>query len=126
MDNQLLKTAEMFGANLCSQRKHKGLTQLQLSKQLGIHETTISNWEHGTRAPNLNTLIIISQYFDVSIDYMLNNKVTIPEHYIIVNETFPGCIEYLYTASKDLNIQQREGFINLIKLFIDLQKRGGQ
>lgn len=114
MDNQLLKTAEVFGRNLCIQRKNKGLTQLQLSKELRVHESTISNWENGLREPNLNILIIISQYFDVSIDYMLNNKVTIPEHYIIVNEAFPGCIEYLYTISKDLNIYKREKLMKLI------------
>lgn len=123
MDNQLLKTAEVFGRNLYMQRKNKNLTQLQLSKELKMHESTISTWENGLRQPDLNTLIIISQYFDVSIDYMLNNKVTIPEHYIIVNEAFPGCIEYLYTASKNLNIQQRESLLNIIKLLIDLQEK---
>jgi len=123
MDNQLLKTAEVFGVNLCLQRKHKGLTQLQLSKDLKMHVSTISNWENGLREPNLNTLIIISQYFDVSIDYMLNNKVNIPEHYIIVKEIFPSCLEYLYTASKNLSIQQCESLLNIIKLLIDLQKK---
>ena len=123
MDNQLLKTAEVFGRNLCMQRKNKNFTQLQLSKELKKHESTISTWENGLRQPDLNTLIIISQYFDVSIDYMLNNKVTIPEHYIIVNETFPGCIEYLYTASKNLNIKQQESLLNIIKLLIGLQKK---
>ncbi|NLD49285.1 MAG: helix-turn-helix transcriptional regulator, partial [Clostridiaceae bacterium] len=63
MDNRLLKTAEVFGRNLLLQRKNKGLTQLQLSKELGVHETTISNWENGLREPNLNTLMIVSQYF---------------------------------------------------------------
>lgn len=120
MDNQLPNTAEVFGTNLCLQRKYKDLTQSQLSKDLNMHESTISNWEHGLREPNLNALKIISQYFDVSIDYMLNNKVSVPEHYIVVNNAFPGFIEYLYTVSKNLNKKQCEKLIKLIKTFIDL------
>ena len=120
MDDQLLNTAKVFGTNLCIQRKNKGLTQLQLSEELGIHESTISNWEHGFREPNLNMLIMISKYFDVSIDYLLRNKVTIPEHYIIVNEAFPGCLEFLHRASKDLNIQQRYNIEKLVKSLINL------
>lgn len=126
MGNQTKWTAEVFGTNLCMQRRNKKLTQLQLSIELEVHESTISNWEHGLREPNLNNLIILSQYFGVSIDYLLNNKVTIPEHYIIVNEAFPGCIEYLYTVARNLNIQQREKLINLVKLVVDLQEKGSK
>lgn len=120
MDNQLIKTAEVFGSNLFIQRKNKGLTQLQLSKELGVHESTISNWEHGFREPNLNMLIVISKYFDVSIDYLLNNKVSISAQYITVNEAFPGCLEFLYRASKNLNIQQRYNIEKLVKSLIYL------
>jgi transcriptional regulator with XRE-family HTH domain len=126
MGNQIFKTAEVFGVNLCIQRKNRGLTQLQLSKDIGVHESTISNWESGLREPNLNTVIMISKYFDVSIDYLLGNKVTIPEHYIIVNEAFPGCIDYLYSVAMNLNIQQREKLIKLIKRFVILQRKGEQ
>lgn len=86
-----------------------------------MHESTKT--DKGTQS---KTMIIISKYFDVSIDYLLDNKVTVPEHYIIVNEAFPGCIEYLYTFAWNLNIQQREKLINLIKLIIDLQKIKGK
>lgn len=121
MDNQLLKTAEVFGRNLSLQRKNKNLTQSYLSKELGVHESTISNWENGLREPNLNMLIILSKYFDVSIDYLLNNKVTIPEHYVIVNEKFPGFIEYLYTFSKDFNKEKCKNVLKLIKCIVHLQ-----
>lgn len=126
MDNKLFKTARAFGVNLCIQRKNRGLTQLQLSKDIGVHETTILNWENGLREPSLNTLKIISKYFNVSIDYLLDNKVTIPEHYIIVNEAFPGCIDYLYSVAISLNLQQREKLIKLIKRFVILQRKGEQ
>jgi transcriptional regulator with XRE-family HTH domain len=117
MDNQLLKTAEVFGKKLSLQRKNRNLTQLQLR----VHESTISNWENGFREPNLNMLITISKYFDVSLDYLLNNKVTIPEHYVIVNEKFPGCIEYLYTVSKESNAEKCNYVLKSIKPIVSLQ-----
>lgn len=49
MGNQTKWAAEVFGTNLFMQRKNKNLTQLQLSRKLGVNESTISNWEHGLR-----------------------------------------------------------------------------
>lgn len=120
MDNQLLNSAKVFGRNLSLQRKDKNITQLHLSKELGVHKSTISNWENGFREPNLNMLITISKYFDVSIDYLLNNKVTIPEHYIIVNEKLPGFIEYFYLVSKDSDAEKCKDILKLLKLIVDL------
>ena len=107
-------------------KKKSRINTITTLKDIGVHESTISNWESGLREPNLNTVIMISKYFDVSIDYLLGNKVTIPEHYIIVNEAFPGCIDYLYSVAMNLNIQQREKLIKLIKRFVILQRKGEQ
>ncbi len=41
MYNQLLKTAEVFGRNISLQRRNRNLTQLQLSKEFGVHDSTI-------------------------------------------------------------------------------------
>jgi transcriptional regulator with XRE-family HTH domain len=38
---------------------------VQLSRELGVHESTISNWELGHREPKLNMLIAISKYFNL-------------------------------------------------------------
>lgn len=74
MDNQLLKATEIFGRNLSLQRKNKNLTQLHLSKELGVHESTISNWEHGFREPNLNMLIMISKFLMLVLTIYLTIK----------------------------------------------------
>lgn len=121
MDNKTIRTAEVFGRILCTKRKSKNLTQLQLSKELGVHASTISNWERGLREPDLDKIVLISKYFDVGIDYLLNNTVTIPENYIIVNKIFPGCIEFLYKTSKNINIEKRDKIVRLIKLYAEIQ-----
>ncbi|MCL2570173.1 MAG: helix-turn-helix domain-containing protein [Firmicutes bacterium] len=53
-------------------REEKNLTQADLAKHLGYkNETTISNWEIGKRTPELNNLIAIAKFFDVSLDYLV-------------------------------------------------------
>jgi transcriptional regulator with XRE-family HTH domain len=74
MDDKTRKTAGVFGRNLALQRKNNKLTQLQLSKEMGVDDSTISCWERGNREPNFEMLIKLAEYFDISTDYLLNNK----------------------------------------------------
>ena len=55
-------------------REKKNLTQTALAKDLKVSNTTISNWEAGYRQPDLETLIRIANYFDVSLDYLLGRN----------------------------------------------------
>lgn len=52
-------------------RNEKGLSQKQLAKELGVLERTISYWESGSRECDFDTLILISKFFDVSVDFLL-------------------------------------------------------
>lgn len=52
-------------------RQEKGLTQVQLAEMLNIDQTTVSKWELGKALPDSQMLIRLSQYFDVSTDYLL-------------------------------------------------------
>ena len=52
-------------------RLEKGLTQTALAKLLGISKSAISRYENGLRMPSEETLIDISRYFKVSVDYLL-------------------------------------------------------
>lgn len=52
-------------------RKEKGLTQDQLANELKIPQNNISRYESGERQPNIKVLITIADYFDVSVDYLL-------------------------------------------------------
>ncbi len=56
---------------LRSLRKQKGLTQFQLAKKLNITQNSISRYETGEREASYKVLIAIADYFDVSIDYLL-------------------------------------------------------
>jgi len=52
-------------------RKEKKLTQLQLAMELNMSQNTISRYETGERQAGYTELIRIADYFDVSIDYLL-------------------------------------------------------
>lgn len=48
-------------------RKENNLTQQQLADELCLSRTVITKYERGHRVPNLDTLILISNYFKTSI-----------------------------------------------------------
>lgn len=52
-------------------RKEKGLSQLKLAIELNTTQNTISRYETGDREPGIAELIKIADFFDVSLDYLL-------------------------------------------------------
>lgn len=54
-------------------RTEKGLTQAQVSELLDCSTTVYSRYETGDRQPSIDVLISLSQIFNVSIDYIVNN-----------------------------------------------------
>jgi transcriptional regulator with XRE-family HTH domain len=52
-------------------RKQRKISQLKLALDLSTTQNTISRYETGEREADYKTLIQIANYFDVSIDYML-------------------------------------------------------
>lgn len=52
-------------------RKEHGLTQIALQMQTGIEQALISKYESGERVPPTETLIVLADFFHVSIDYIL-------------------------------------------------------
>ena len=57
--------------NLKKLRKEKGLTQIALQMQTGIEQALISKYENGERIPPTATLIILADFFNTNIDYLL-------------------------------------------------------
>lgn len=52
-------------------RTKKGITQLKLAMDLNMSQNTVSRYESGKREAGYNELIKIANYFNVSIDYLL-------------------------------------------------------
>lgn len=56
-----------------SLRIEKNLTQSQLAKLCGVHQTAVSQWEKDRTQPDADSLKILSEVLDVSIDTILSN-----------------------------------------------------
>lgn len=52
-------------------REDADLTQTELSKKLNISQRAYSHYENGTRDIPTNILISIADFYDVSVDYIL-------------------------------------------------------
>ena len=52
-------------------REKHGISQLKLALELNMNQNTISRYETGERQAGYKELILLADYFDVSIDYLL-------------------------------------------------------
>lgn len=52
-------------------RKQKGITQIKLATDLNLSQNSISRYEQGVREADYKTLIMFADYFNVSVDYLL-------------------------------------------------------
>ena len=57
--------------NLRKLRRQRGLTQIALQMKTGIDQALISKFESGERIPPTDTLLILADFYGVSIDYIL-------------------------------------------------------
>ena len=59
-----------FGERLRDLRKDRNIGQIELAKHLGVGKSIISLWETNQCEPTLSKLIVIANFFAVSIDYL--------------------------------------------------------
>ena len=64
----------LFNERLVQLRKEKGLTQVELAKILNTTQRRISYMESGKVEPDLSTLVALSNYFEVTTDYLIGIK----------------------------------------------------
>ena len=55
-------------------RKKRNLNQLKVAMDLNISREALSHYENGKREPRLDMLCKLSEYFNVSIDFLINGK----------------------------------------------------
>ena len=55
-------------------RKKKGISQSELAELIGVKNNTVSTWERGTRKPDFEALNVLSNYFEVSFEYILGSS----------------------------------------------------
>lgn len=60
-----------LGQNIRHLRRQHSNTQTELAALIQKGQTTIGNWENGISEPNVEELLILSNYFDISLDILI-------------------------------------------------------
>lgn len=63
-----------FHNKLYNLRKQKGLSQEELANRLNVSRQTVSKWEMGDSTPDMEKLITLSEFFDISLDELVMDK----------------------------------------------------
>lgn len=60
-----------FGERLYELRNKRNLSQEELAEVLDVSRQSISKWENDKAYPEMTRLLFMSDYFDVSLDYLM-------------------------------------------------------
>ena len=66
-----MSLGDVMKNNLKKLRKERNLTQVSLQMQTGIEQALLSKFERGERIPPTESLVVLADFYGVSIDYIL-------------------------------------------------------
>lgn len=66
---------EGFGENLKRIRESRGKSQGDIADLLNVRRATVSSWETDRTEPRIEHLIKLGEYFDLTIDDMVNGRI---------------------------------------------------
>ncbi|PFW60806.1 helix-turn-helix domain-containing protein [Bacillus sp. AFS075034] len=106
----------LFGQTLKHLRKSRDLTQQQLADKLNLSQSQIKNWETDRFQPDIETLVSIASFFNVSLDVLVGYSNEFKE------ESIQEVITETQTTYGALDEAQKERFCNQVLLFIRMIK----
>lgn len=87
-------------------RKQLSKTQSEIASLIKKGQTTIGNWENGISEPNLDELLIISNFFDIPLDTLV--KVDLAEANTPLRPGTAGHIIYDHSPENSLQVRERD------------------
>ena len=90
-----------FAKNVKKFRKEKGYSQEKLAKALHYGYTAIANYESGRNEPSLDTLLLLADALDVSVDELLGHELKSEE-------------KQLLSSFKKLNSEKKKIILDMI------------
>ena len=99
--------------NLKKLREERGITQLKLATDLNLVKSTICQYEKGNRDLGVTMLIKLSDYFNVSIDYLVGRT----EEIKIINtaEEYTAQEKQLVKAYRKVEPRTQNKLLELVK-----------
>ena len=98
-----------FSDKLYTLRTQYGYSQESLAEKLGVSRQAISKWELGTAMPATEKVIAISDTFDVSIDSLLKDNISINE-----NESLDRVVIKFLGSAQDMDVISKE-LLDIVK-----------
>lgn len=103
-----------FANKVCALRMRDNMSQAALAEALNVSRQTVSKWELGASYPEIDKLLALSELFQVTTDYLLKERETLPEHSNLDRLVleFLGTAQDMDGISKELVDIARDGVID--------------
>lgn len=106
-----------FGDNLRSLIKERRMTQKELACHLNIAPSTLGSYVQNKREPDFSTLKTLAEYFNVSIDYLLDYS---------LDETLDARETEMLRIFRSLTKEQQYICMEQCKVFIRMNHKGNK
>lgn len=111
-----------FNEKLLMLRKQKGLSQEELGMEMQVSRQTVSKWEAGQSYPDFTRLVMLSDFFDMTLDELVKD---IDVQEVRENSLINEKIDSIYRVSQNVDSvcqifrnKGMEGFIKGIGWFL--------
>ena len=64
-----------FAENLRLIRKEKNISQEEIAEIIGVSRQAVSKWEQGSVYPQMEKLLLLTKYVNVSLDYLMLGEI---------------------------------------------------
>jgi len=131
----------LFAETLKKLRKEKGLSQIELGKQVFVNHSTIARWENGNRIPDFDMITRLSEALDVDVSILLDamdsgdeslniimvddNKVILSDSLAVIEEVLPDATITGFIRPKEAINYAKKNPVALAVLDIELGTASG-
>ena len=112
------KLKAQLGANIASYRKRQRLTQAALAEKINYSDKAVSKWERGESIPDLPTIVLLSELFEVKVDDLLVDPNELPENGSKVEKIMSKAVEK--TLKRKANKNAILGLSSILVWFVAL------
>lgn len=101
-------------------RKSLGMTQEELAEVLSVSRQSISKWEGAQSIPDMNKIMLMSDLFGVSIDYLMREDMEVPEYLNddALNKTKSVNLEHALKFLKDAQKEAKDVALGVFLIII--------
>lgn len=92
-------------------RKEKNISRKQLLKDCNLGKNSITYWEQKNILPNQSTLVVLSNYFDVTLEYLIGES----DQRTAVSEELEGIDFALSGEIRDMSENEKQDLLDYIR-----------